>query len=122
MHRQFLGYGLWHYDLVELLKQWYVAEKIEENQRARVEDGRFSRATRSFQGRTRLLWLPRVAELFCQVLFGEVRIVEAVRGIPVDRRDPVETEDLTGPGNRHLVLGDQKQEHCFQRSALGFGP
>jgi hypothetical protein len=52
MHRQFLGYGLWHYDLVELLKQWYVAEKIEENQRARVEDGRFSRATRSFQGRT----------------------------------------------------------------------
>jgi hypothetical protein len=45
MHRQFLGYGLWHYDLVELLKQWYVAEKFEENQRARVEDGRFSGAT-----------------------------------------------------------------------------
>ena len=32
MHRQLLGYDLWHYDLVKLLKQWYVAEKIEEDQ------------------------------------------------------------------------------------------
>ena len=32
MCSQLLGYGLWHYDLVELLKQWYVAEKIEEDQ------------------------------------------------------------------------------------------
>ena len=32
MHRQLLRYGLRHDHLVELLKQWHVAEKIKEDQ------------------------------------------------------------------------------------------
>ncbi len=84
--------GFRQHDPVKLPEERYVAEEVEKGQRARVEDGLFFGRAWSLQGDVRLLWFLRVTEFFGQVLFGEVRVVETVRGVPADRRDPIETE------------------------------
>ena len=84
--------GFRQHDPLKPPKEQHVAEEVEKDQRARVEDSLFFGRIWSLQEDVRLLWFPRVTEFFSQVLFGEVRVVEAVRGVPADRRDPVKTE------------------------------